>query len=444
MEVNLHPAQDRVFESSARFIGCIAGIRGGKTFVGALWLCNEIQTDYQKGHYGDYLICAPTNPILEQSTLPKFKEFFPKDWGEWKEQKKYFELAWCHPGTDEPCKIFVRSMDDPDSVEGMTVRAAWVDECGKIKAEGWTNIQGRLSTDLGRCILTSTPYAVNWFQKEILNKARRVYNFDDEGVCRVKEYADRGPDIEVVSWSSIGNPKFPKDEFERMKKELPEAIFNRRYRGMFTRLEGLVYPEFNEDVHLVDPFPIPDSWLRFGGLDFGKSNPNAILPIAFDPVEKIFYVYKEFYASETLLKTISIFLNNEDLAYVLADTQAAQLILELNQFYGNRNVKPADKTKDTGIARIRGLLVEGRLKFFRGRTPHTIEEIQSYHYAAPDANGFNNDKTVDKNNHCMDALRYAFSKPMQGLYLNHTGAARGKKRKRMSSRAEILDHHTGY
>jgi PBSX family phage terminase large subunit len=444
MEVNLHPAQDQVFESNARFIGCIAGIRGGKTFVGALWLLQQIQDAYKNGQYGDYLICAPTNPILEQSTLPKFKEFFPKDWGEWKEQKKYFELAWNHPNSEEPCKIFVRSLDDPDSIEGMTVKAAWIDECGKVKAEAWTNIQGRLSVDRGRCILTSTPYAVNWFQKEILNKARIVYNYDDNGECVKKEHPDRSPEIEVVSWPSIGNPKFPKDEFERMQKELPKAVFDRRYRGAFTRLEGLVYPEFDEDIHIVDPFVIPDSWLRFGGLDFGKSNPNAILSITLDPVDKIFYVYKEFYASETLLKTISIHLNNENLSYVLADTQAAQLIMELNQFYGNRNVKPADKTKDTGIVRLRGLLQEGRIKFFRGKTPHTLEEIGSYHYAAPDANGFNNDKTVDKNNHCMDALRYAFSKPMQGLYLNHQGAARGKKKKRISSRAETYDPITGY
>ena len=444
MEVTLHPAQDRVFESTARFIGAIAGIRGGKTYVGALWLLEQIQIDYRNGQYGDYLIAAPTNPILDQSTLPKFKEFFPKDWGEWKEQKKYFELVWCRTGTQEPCRIFVRSLDDPDSVEGMDVRAAWIDECGKIKGEGWINIQGRLSVARGRCILTSTPYAVNWFQKEILNKARFIYQFDDKGNCTIKENKERDADIEVVTWPSIGNPSFPKEEFERMQRELPPAIFNRRYRGYFTRLEGLVYPEFDEELHVVDPFLIPDKWLRFGGLDFGKTNPNAIVCIALDPDTKTFYVYKEFYGSETLLKTISIFLDNEQLAYVLADTQAAQLILELNQFYGNRNIKPADKTKDTGIARIRGLLQEGRIKFFRGKTPHTLEEIQSYHYAAPDADGFNNDKTIDKNNHCMDALRYSFSKPIQGLYLNHTGAQRGKKRKRISSRAEVFDAITGY
>lgn len=444
MEVSLHPAQDKIFESTARFIGAIAGVRGGKTFVGALWLLDQIQADYRKGLYGDYLICAPTNPKLDQSTLPTFNKFFPKDWGTWKEQKKYYELAWCFPGTNEPCRIFVRSLDDPDAVEGMTIRAAWMDEAGAVSADAWVNVQGRLSFDKGRCILTSTPYAVNWFARDILNKARRVHEFDDLGNYRVKESPENPVEIEVVTWATIGNPHFPRDEYERAKRELPRAVFERKYGGKFTRLEGLVYPEFSEDVHLVDPFPIPSNWLRFGGLDFGKSNPNAILSIALDPVNKVFYVYKEFYANETLLKTISNYLNNEELVYVLADTQSAQLIMELNQFYGNRNVKPADKTKDTGIARIRGLLQENRLKFFKGKTKHTLDEIATYHYAAPDADGFNNDKTVDKNNHCLDALRYAFSRPIQGLYINHMGATHGKKRKRISSRAEILDPLTGY
>jgi PBSX family phage terminase large subunit len=427
MEITLHQKQDRVLESKARFIGVVSGIRGGKTTIGAIWLLQQIQTDYQAGRTGDYLICAPTNKILDQSTLPKFKEYFPKDWGVWKEQKSYFELSWNRKGSDEPCRIFVRSLDEPDSIEGMECLSAWIDECGKVKQQAWINVQGRLSITKGRAIMTTTPYAVNWFYRDIVSRANRGES----------EY-------EVIQWSSIDNPAFPKDEYERRKKELSKAVFERRYCGLFTRLEGLVYPEFDEEVHVVDSFDIPSGWLKFGGLDFGKSNPNAIECIASDPETKIFYVYREFYQAETLLKTLSQYLHNQDLAYVLADTQAAQNIMELNKFYGNRNVKTADKNKDTGIARIRGLLADGRLKFLRGRCEKLIEEIQEYHYAPPDADGFNNDKTVDKNNHCVDALRYAFSRPIQGLYKDYTGAARGKKKKNISSRAFITDEITGY
>lgn len=414
-------------DSTSRFIGVVSGIRGGKTTIGAIWLLQQMQADQQLGRTGDYLICAPTNKILDQSTLPKFKEYFPSDWGVWKEQKSYFELAWKRKGSEEPCRVFVRSLDEPDSIEGMECLSAWIDECGKVKQQGWINVQGRLSVTQGRAILTTTPYAVNWFQRDIVNRARG---------------GDK--DYDVITWASVDNPVFPKEEFERARKTLPKAIFERRYLGLFTRLEGLVYPEYDEETHVVDSFDIPDNWLRFGGLDFGKSNPNAVLCIAQDPDTKTFYIYREFYQAETLLKTISQFLHNQDLAYVLADTQAAQNIMELNRFYGNKNVKPADKNKDTGIARIRGLLAEGRLKFFKGRTEKTLEEMEQYHYAAPDQDGFNNDKTVDKNNHCMDALRYAFSRPMQGLYKDFVGAARNKKRKQRSNNALIIDEVTGY
>ena len=68
---------------------------------------------------------------------------FPKDWGIWKEQKKAYKLNWLN-GDGEDCYIYVRSTDDPDLLEGMTLLGAWLDEAGKMKAETWTNIQGRL------------------------------------------------------------------------------------------------------------------------------------------------------------------------------------------------------------------------------------------------------------------------------------------------------------
>jgi PBSX family phage terminase large subunit len=422
MEITLHEYQSKVMASKARFIAAISGIRGGKTTIGAIWLLTEIERLRESGILGDFLICAPTNKILDQSTLPKFKEFFPKDWGVWKEQKSCFELNWNRPGSEEPCRIYVRSMDEPDSIEGMDALAAWMDEVGKMKGQSFINVQGRLSVKKGRCILTTTPYNVGWFFRDVYKKK------------------DVDADYEILIWSSTDNPAFPKDEYERAKRTLPKAIFERRYMGKFTRLEGLVYPEFDEDFHIVEPFDIPDDWTRFGGMDFGRSNPNAILCVAEDPASHTFYVYKEFYRSETLLKTLSDFLHNEHLSYVLADTQSAQLIAELQQFYGNRNVKEADKQIDVGIERVRSLLQEGRLKFFREKCVNTIEEICEYHYAPPDLDKVQADKPVAKHNHAMDALRYAFSRPLQGLYTQ-----RPKKfKKTRSSRVFVADEITGY
>jgi len=422
IEFTPHAAQKKIFESKARYIGAVAGIRGGKTTAGAVWLNSRIYADYAEGKRGDYLIAAPTNKILEQSSLPKFKEYFPADWGTWKEQKGCFELKWSRKGSKEPCRVFVRSLDDPNSIEGMECLAIWADEVGQMKGEVWPNMVGRVSITQGPILMTTTPYALNWFYTEVFKKWR-------EG----------NENFEIIAWSSVDNPMFPRAEYENAKRILPKQVFERRYNGTFTRMEGLVYPEFDEDIHVVDQFTIPEKWLRFGGMDFGRNNPNAILCIAEDPDTKTYYVYKEFYKSEVLLQEMAAFLKAENLSYVLADTQSAQLIAELQQFYQVRGVKEADKGIEVGIERIRTLLIEGRLKFFNKRTPRTMDEIKEYHYSLQSLDKNAGDKPVAKNNHAMDALRYAFSRPLQGLY---SGRPSFDKKKLYSAKRRSIIHST--
>ena len=406
MALNLHKYQTKVFESKARFIGAISGIRGGKTTVGAAWLCQKIYEDYQAGKRGDYLIVAPTNNVLSQATLPKFKEFFPSDWGEWKEQpKNFFKLNWNRKtpdgkDTNEPCRIFVRSMDDPNAIEGMEAHAIWADEVGFMKDAAWIALRGRTSITQAPILMTSTPYSMNWFYTQIYRR-----------------WKEGNKDYDVIQWGSGENPAFPAEEIAAAKAELPKELFERRYMGKFTRLEGLAYPEFDEDVHVVEPFPIPNKGLVFAGADFGYNNPNAIVYIWEDPETKVYYVFKEFYKAKVLLKDLAYSIQSIGPSYVLADTQAAQNIAELKRFHGIKGIKTADKVKDIGIERIRSLLIDKRLKFF-SNCKNTLEEIRAYHYKAPKPDGTTTEELVDKYNHAMDALRYAFSKPLQGLYSN--------------------------
>lgn len=410
-------------KSQKRFIGVVSGIQGGKTTIGAIWLLTELQKAREAGKIGDWLIAAPTFKILQQSTLPKFKQYFPRDWGEWKEGNKEFDLAWGG-------KIYLRSTEDPDKLEGMTCLGAWLDEAGQMKEQAWINVQGRLSINQGRCIMTTTPYAMNWFFREVFKKV---------GV---------NPDVDVVSWGSGDNPGFPAEEVERAKASLTQAVFERRYLGKFKQLEGLVYPDFEPDEHIVAPFDIPANWPRFAGLDFGYSVPAASVCIAEDPQEHVFYVYREFYKKEAALSSIAEFLKRENLRYVLADSQGAREIAELNKFHGVRNVKACEKATEIGFERIGKLLREGRLKFFKGRCPNTIDEIEEYHYAAPNPDKADGkDRPVKKNDHCMDALRYGFSKVIEGLYpeqIEGRKAMRAKLIARQRLQDRQSDPVTGY
>ncbi len=408
--------------STSRFLGVVSGVQGGKTTIGAIWLLREIQEARSAGKIGDWLIAAPTNDIIQQSTLPKFKTFFPSDWGTWKEARRCFELAWGG-------YIYVRSTDNPDHLEGMTLLGAWLDEAGQMKERVWINVQARLSINLGRCIMTTTPYNMGWFLREIVKKH------------------GQGTGVELISWGSADNPAFSSIELDRAKLSLSDAEFKRRYLGQFVRLEGLVYPDFEPDEAIVEPFEIPPQWNRFGGMDFGFNMPTVVVCITEDPTNHIFYLYKEYHRKENLLKSTADFIQNEDMKYILADPQGAQQIAELNRFYRCGNVKAADNDVRVGIERIGSLLKQGRLKFFKGRCPNTLEEIEEYHWKTNDDNSSIKDAPEKKNDHCMDALRYAFSRATVGLYpgtINEKSTLRQRIRIRMIRENDLVDKYTGY
>lgn len=425
-----HKYQAAVLGSQARFIAAISGIQGGKTTIGGVWLCREIYENYKAGKRGDYLIAAPTVKILQQSTMPKFKDVIPADWGTWKENKQCFELVWGD-------RIFVRSTDDPEHLEGMTLLDAWLDEAGQMKHDVWTFIQGRLSINKGRCLMTTTPYLLNWLFKEVYRKAYRVND-------RIDENGDKN--IHIVAWQSADNPAFPHDEYERAKLTMTEAQFKRRYQGMFAQVEGLVYPDFGDSM-VVQPFSIPPGWKRFAGVDFGHTNPTAGLTITEDPKSKIFYVYRELYKSEVLLSDVATFFQPEMCKYILADPQSAQLINELKRSYQLGQLQPADNNIDVGIQRVVTLMKAGRLKIFKS-CRNLIEEIETYHYPKPDPEGFVKDKPVAKHNHACDALRYAFSKYIDSHKLYNPNALDTSRKKRyrplVTRRNLSYDSYTGY
>lgn len=64
--------------------------------------------------------------------------------------------------------------------------------------------------------------------------------------------------------------------------------------GRWAAAEGLVYDEWNERMHLIDPFPIPNSWPRHWSVDFGYTNPFVCQNWAEDPDGRLF-LYREFY-----------------------------------------------------------------------------------------------------------------------------------------------------
>jgi len=379
--VKLHPKQYEAFNFTTQFCAAISGVQGGKTFVGSYWAANNIlEGQTQKESFG--LICAPTYKILQQSTLPKFFAEFPQFSKYYKKQENVIELSPTH-------KTYVRSMDNPYGVEGMTLDWAWGDEAGQFPLMAWIVLRSRTAIKKGRVFFTTTPYNMGWLFQDFY-----------------QPWQEGEPDLTVVTWPSIANPYFPQEIFDREKRLLTKEEFGRRYMGEFTRMHGLVY-----DVHDWHLIPTPDFTFEtvIGGVDWGWHKP-ALVVVGYRDGK--FFVIDEWSEPGKTTGDIIKVMKNLQMKHRVnlwyADSANPENIAEANRSSGLR-VHSYEKTKDSltyGISILQGLLNEHRL-FIVKSLKGTISETETYHYPEPVPDKAPVDVPVDIDNDFLDAIRYA-------------------------------------
>ena len=183
------------------------------------------------GVIGEYLIFAPTYKILSQATLRTFFKWFPKGLGNY--QKGESRIILNNGGI-----IWVRSVDNPDAIEGLTCRRAWGDEFGLVQQSVFDKLQERLTQPdgepNGRCILTTTPYGSknSWINQNLIEKRHEL------------------PWLEYINFSTKDNTYISHEVFDRAKQTRREEIFLRDFLGIYVSMEGMVYPEFDRKVNV--------------------------------------------------------------------------------------------------------------------------------------------------------------------------------------------------
>jgi hypothetical protein len=151
--------------------------------------------------------------------------------------------------------------DDPDSLESMTAKAAWLDEPGqkKFRKDSHEAIERRLAIADGPILYTTTPYVLHWLKSVVYDKRD-----------------DPDADVAVITFDSIANPTFPREVWERARATLPPWKFNMFYRGRFEKPAGLIFDCWDDDENVVPTFAVPDDWPRYLGADFGGVNTAAL------------------------------------------------------------------------------------------------------------------------------------------------------------------------
>lgn len=202
--------------------------------------------------------------------------------------------------------------------------------------------------------------------------------------------------------------------FERMKEENP-----RRYAvaglGEWGVADGLVYEnwqvkEFNwRELGKTDKPETNTEWQyrAFFGLDYGYTNdPTAFIAFVANPLTKEIYIFDEIYKTKMLNSDIAEAITQKGFAKerIRADAAEPKTNDDLRRL-GLQRIAASVKGKDSIINGINA--IQEYKIYIHPNCKNALKEFSSYCWKKDKSeNGLN--VPEDKNNHLMDALRYAF------------------------------------
>ena len=199
---------------------------------------------------------------------------------------------------------------------------------------------------------------------------------------------------------------------------LPEKLKRRHYLGSWDEAQGLVYDEYSENKHNVEPIHIPTEWEKGFVLDHGFTNPTAVLWYAIDWDGNI-WLYDEHYEREKPPSHHADRIKERGLKSGLCDpsifskTQsrgANSQIFSIADEYRDFGItlRPATRGSDeSGIARVNEFFKAGKIRVFKHMKNFT-EEINNWKYKTANQKIMTNapEEPEDKDNHLMDCLKY--------------------------------------
>ena len=218
---------------------------------------------------------------------------------------------------------------------------------------------------------------------------------------------------EFIEWAD--NPYLNKREIKLLTSTMSERELSTRRYGEFSSDSGRVYTEFDENVHVIEPFSIPFEWQDTLSIDPGLKNPLSCHFYAVDYDGNV-YVVGEHYASgldvtehskkiKELCKKLNWHTDFNGNISALIDSASNQKTLAYSKsvaelFYENGINVNTNVNKDlfSGINRVKSFLKSNKLFIFKNCV-NLIREIKAYRWG-------NGDVPVKKDDHALDELRY--------------------------------------
>ena len=298
-------------------------------------------------------------------------------------------------------KIGFKSCDQGrEKFQGTSLDFVWFDE--EPPFDVYLECKMRVLDKCGQIFGTMTPLkGLTWVYNEIYLNEKN------------------SPDVwcEFMSWED--NPFLNKEEIESFSNSLNQDELIARKYGNFSGFGGLVYSEFDESVHVIEPFTVPTDWYDLISIDPGLNNPLSCHWYAVDYDGNVYVIAEHYEAKRDILyhskkikekckqlgwKTLS---NGN--YYALIDSAANQKTLsgvksvaELFYELGITVNTKVNKDLFSGIQRVKSYLknANGQAKLFIFKNcVNLIREIKGYFWS-------DSDNPIKKDDHALDELRY--------------------------------------
>lgn len=388
LRIKLHKTQYQVAIDQHRFRVLVAGRRWGKSVLSRM-----IVLKWAVENPGLYWIVSPTYKTSKMIHWTSLQDEIPN---KLISKKNEVELSLT---LTNGSVIQLRGAENPDSLRGVKLKGLVVDEVASIRNFDWLwseVLRPTLTDYVAPALFLGTPKGFDHFYN--------LYNINSGN-------------FKSFRFTTYDNPHISKAEVDKAKEELTEDVFAQEYLADFRKYTGLVYKEFNRDIHVKD---IPDFqtayWIR--GLDRGFTNPTAVAIIAVDK-DGNWYQTNEIYETQLTnpkladkLREVS---GERQFELSTMDSAAASDIRELADL-GQDFIPVKKESGESGINyvsyKIQKLTERLRVKadgkpsyYIHPRCENTIKEFEFYRWAEKKNELSTEPESPEKlSDHMMDAV----------------------------------------
>jgi PBSX family phage terminase large subunit len=256
----------------AKFIWYVGGFGSGKSYIGSQAAVRlAMQAPNGRG-----LIARQTAVDLKATTMKTFFEVIDK-----RLIKKHNRSEQCITLVNGH-EIYYWGLDDIEKLKSLEIGWYWIDEVNEVEENTFNVLKGRLRHKaqpkrLG--MITSNSEGKNWTYKQFVKGQGVKPRYRD------KYFTIKAPSNE--------NTYLPEDYLDVLNSYTGD-LYERYVRASFNVFEGQIFPDFNEAIHVIEPFIIPDHWVKARGFDHGERNPTACIWGAIAPSGNV-YIYREYH-----------------------------------------------------------------------------------------------------------------------------------------------------